>query len=108
MNLTYLKNSSTSITATWDTPEDNSLQYRYNITLDNITFSSDSKSITVPNLVPGTKYTLNVSAFVPACSEIGETTSISAYTCESKIPLFLSIPFLVFLLHVLYERTIIL
>ncbi|KAG7330113.1 hypothetical protein KOW79_006335 [Hemibagrus wyckioides] len=85
MNLTSLNNNSTSITAMWDSPDDNRWQYSYNITLDNRIFTSDSKNITMPNLVPGTKYTVNVSAFVPACSENGETASISAYTIPMSV-----------------------
>ncbi|XP_027024897.2 receptor-type tyrosine-protein phosphatase eta [Tachysurus fulvidraco] len=85
MNLTSSNDDSLTITAMWDSPDKNSLQYTYNITLDNMHYNSSFKNLTIPFLSPGTKYTLNVSAFVPDCSEDGETVSISAYTTPMSV-----------------------
>ncbi|XP_060729435.1 receptor-type tyrosine-protein phosphatase eta [Tachysurus vachellii] len=86
MNLTSTNNDSFTITAVWDSPDNNSLQYIYNISLDNMHYNPGSfKYFTMPSLSPGTKYTLNVSAFVPDCSEEGEAVSISAYTTPMSV-----------------------
>ncbi|XP_034159920.2 receptor-type tyrosine-protein phosphatase eta [Pangasianodon hypophthalmus] len=96
MNLTSSNNASDTITATWDSPDINSLQYSYNITLVNMTKEQDmymkyerngSKTTTLSSLIPGTKYKLNVSASVllPDCFEEGEAASITAYTTPMPV-----------------------
>lgn len=94
INLTSPNDDNLTIKAEWDSPDSNSSQYEYKIILDNMTYTiNGSKTKTLDSLIPGTKYTLNVSASVPGCSEEGEAASISAYTSESKILLFLSLSF---------------
>ncbi|TSK82202.1 Cellular tumor antigen p53 [Bagarius yarrelli] len=85
-NLTSSNNDSYTITATWDSPDSNNAQYTYKVTLNNMVYEQASKTITFnTTLNPGTKYTLNVSAILPACSEAGEPVSISAYTTPLSV-----------------------
>lgn len=90
INLISLNNDSGTIYAQWSSADNNSFQYSYKIILDNMIWVQNSfKFITPSPLTPGTKYTLNVLAIVPNCSDEGDAASISAYTSESQILLFL-------------------
>lgn len=86
VNLTASNNDTESITAVWDSPDNNREQYSYKIILQNkssvhtIYTSREYKKL--DNLIAGTNYTLNVSPIEPNCSEEGETVSILAYTSE--------------------------
>ncbi|KAF5907070.1 receptor-type tyrosine-protein phosphatase eta-like [Clarias magur] len=90
MNLTSFNNESDKIIATWDSPDNNSWNYIYNITLCNkplvlINNSTNSNLIILSPLTSGSYYTLTVSVSVPNCPVKGEATSIIAYTTPMSV-----------------------
>lgn len=100
--LISFNNASDTIYAAWNSYDENSWKYSYNITLVNFTNVTVSQNnfTEITNLKPGTNYTLTVVAFVPGtCEQYREKeVSINAYTSESQIPLFLYLLLLALLL----------
>ncbi|XP_076829190.1 uncharacterized protein LOC143475286 isoform X1 [Brachyhypopomus gauderio] len=87
-NLTSANNDTTKITVSWDSDDCNSTGYCYHIILyENGINMADyrNQSITLTNLIAGSKYTLSVSALAN-CSVEGEALNISAYTSPLTVP----------------------